>query len=104
MSEQEKAIVRACLGEAGLALMEAREVRAFWDSLGSDIKMRWADFQADVHAIERTLRQEHDREVLRGEVKIYPVGSDVEDTSPGGSGGHGVGVKRDREVSRGEGA
>jgi len=56
MSEQEKAIVRACLDQAGLALMEAREIRAFWDSLGSDVKMRWADFQADVHAIEVSLR------------------------------------------------
>jgi hypothetical protein len=57
MTEQEKAIVRACLDQAGLALAEAREVRAFWDSLGADMKLRWADFQADVHAIEVSLRK-----------------------------------------------
>jgi len=61
MTEQERAIVRACLQQAGLALMEAREVRAFWDSLGSDIKMRWADFQADVHSIEVSLRSDLSR-------------------------------------------
>lgn len=55
--------MRACLDQTGLALMEAREIRAFWDSLGSDIKMRWADFQADVHAIEVSLRPK----VSRGE-------------------------------------
>ena len=56
MTESEKAIVRACLEQTALALMEAREIHAFWDSLGSDVKMRWADFQADVHAIEVSLR------------------------------------------------
>jgi hypothetical protein len=57
MSEQEKAIARACLEQTALALYEARELRGFWDSLGSDVKMRWADFQADVHAVQISLRE-----------------------------------------------
>jgi hypothetical protein len=56
MSEQEKAIARACLEQTALALSEVRELRGFWDSLGSDVKMRWCDFQADVHAIRVSLR------------------------------------------------
>ena len=57
MSEQEKAIVRACLDQTELALHEARECREFWDSLGSDIKMRWCEFQCDVHAVLVSLRK-----------------------------------------------
>jgi hypothetical protein len=57
MSEQEKAIARACLEQTALALSEARELRGFWDSLGSDVRMRWCDFQADVHAIQVSLRE-----------------------------------------------
>ena len=56
MTESEKAIVRACLEQTALALMEAREIHAFWDSLGSDVKRRWAYFQVDVHAIGLSLR------------------------------------------------
>jgi len=57
MSEQEKAIVRACLKQCADGLSEARGVRAFWDTLGSDVRMRWSDFQADVHAIAYSLKE-----------------------------------------------
>jgi hypothetical protein len=56
MNESEKAIVRSCLDQTALALCEAREVRAFWETLGSDVRMRWCDFQADVHAIKASVK------------------------------------------------
>lgn len=57
MTEQEKAIVRACLDQTALALCEAREVLTFWGSLGADVRMRYSDFQADVHAMMVSLRE-----------------------------------------------
>jgi hypothetical protein len=58
MSEVEKAIVRACLEQVELALHEARDVPSFWEKLGSDVRMRWCDFQADVHAIKHGLKDD----------------------------------------------
>jgi hypothetical protein len=57
MTEKEKAIVRACMAQTELALCEARGVGPFWNSLGSDLRMRWSDFQCDVHAILIGLRE-----------------------------------------------
>jgi hypothetical protein len=62
MNDQERAIARACLEQTQLALYEARELAEFWNSLGSDVRMRWCDFQADVHAILLSLKQETLRE------------------------------------------
>ena len=56
MTESDKAILRACLEQTALALMEARQIYAFWDSLGCDVRMRWVDFQADVCAIHFSLK------------------------------------------------
>jgi hypothetical protein len=58
MNESEKAVVRACLEQVQLALCEARDVSAFWDTLGSDVRIRWCDFQADVHAVRYSLKDD----------------------------------------------
>lgn len=57
MSEQDRAISRACLTQVADGLCEARAVRTLWESLGSDVKMRWCDFQCDVQAIRVSLRE-----------------------------------------------
>lgn len=56
MSEQEKAIVRACLEQVELALSEAREVRTWWVLLSEGNRQEVKDFVAFVQAGRAQLR------------------------------------------------
>jgi hypothetical protein len=48
MSDQERAIVRSCLEQVTLGMTEAREVRAWWETLGRDRQREWKEFAASV--------------------------------------------------------
>ena len=55
MTESEKAIVRACLEQTLLALGEAREIRAWWESLGPVTKDKYREFQEMCQALRQNL-------------------------------------------------
>ena len=58
MSEQEKAIVRACLEQALLGLAEAREVRTWWRLLSEANRQAWKEFTAGVERYHAQLQEE----------------------------------------------
>ena len=55
MTESEKAIVRACLEQTLLALGEAREILAWWETLGPAMQVKYRDFQDLCQALRRDL-------------------------------------------------
>jgi hypothetical protein len=55
MSDQEKAIVRACLDQVIIGMTEAREVLTFWSMLGEKRRQEWKDFAASVTCYHREL-------------------------------------------------
>ena len=55
MSEQEKAIVRACLDQTELALTEARDVRTWWTLLSDLNKVNIKEMLAFVAAARAVL-------------------------------------------------
>ena len=57
MTESEKAIVRACLEQTLLALGEAREIRAWWESLGPVTKDKYREFQEMCQALRKNLKE-----------------------------------------------
>jgi hypothetical protein len=57
MSEQEKAIVRACLEQALLGLTEAREVRTWWTLLSEANRQAWKEFTAGVESYRVQLKE-----------------------------------------------
>lgn len=57
MSEQEKAIVRACLDQVVIGMTEAREVRVWWALLSERNRQEWKDFAASVSAYRRGLEE-----------------------------------------------
>ena len=57
MSEQEKAIVRACLEQVLLGLTEAREVRIWWRLLSEANQQAWKEFTAGVESWRAQLKE-----------------------------------------------
>jgi len=55
MTESEKAIVRACLEQTLLALGEARQILAWWESLGPMTRNKYREFQELSQALRRNL-------------------------------------------------
>ena len=55
MTESEKAIVRACLEQTLLALGEAREILAWWETLSASMRIRYREFQEMCQALRRNL-------------------------------------------------
>jgi len=58
MSEQEKAIVRACLDQIGIGMAEAREIPTWWILLSEQHRQEWKDFGASVSAYRRSLAED----------------------------------------------
>jgi hypothetical protein len=58
MSEQEKAIVRACLDQVVLGMTESREVKSWWESLSDERRQEWKVFAASVSLYRRTLTED----------------------------------------------
>ena len=57
MSEEEKAIVRACLDQVVIGMTEAREVRSWWTLLSEENRQEWKDFVSSVIAFHRALTE-----------------------------------------------
>lgn len=57
MNEGDKAVVRACLDQVLLAMVEAREVRAWWDRVSEEHRREWKDFAALVIAYRGDLSE-----------------------------------------------
>ena len=55
MTESEKATVRACLVQALLALGEAREILAWWETLGPVMRIRFRESQEMCQALRKDL-------------------------------------------------
>lgn len=55
MSESEKAVVRSCLEQVELGMIEAREVKTWWALLSEGNRQEWKDFAASVSAFRRGL-------------------------------------------------
>jgi hypothetical protein len=58
MSDQERAIVRACLDQVVIGMTEAREVRTWWETLSDQRRQEWKDFAASVSLYRRTLSED----------------------------------------------
>jgi hypothetical protein len=57
MSEQEKAVVRACLEQVLLGVTEAREVRSWWTLLSEANRKAWKEFTVLVESSRKVLRE-----------------------------------------------
>ena len=53
LTEQEKAIVRACLDQVLIAMFEAVEVRAWIETMGPDVRRRCQEFISLVGMLRR---------------------------------------------------
>ena len=58
MSEAEKAIVRACLDQVVLGMMEAREVLSWWMTLDEKARQEFKVFAASVSLYRRRLEDQ----------------------------------------------
>jgi hypothetical protein len=56
MTEGDRAIVRACLDQTELALSEARQVLPWWETLGSEVKRQYQEFESLSRRLQRSLR------------------------------------------------
>jgi hypothetical protein len=54
LTEQEKAIVRACLDQVLIALSEAVEVRAWIETMGPDVRRQCQEFVCLVGRLRRS--------------------------------------------------
>jgi hypothetical protein len=57
MSEQERAIVRACLEQVLLGVTEAREVRSWWTLLSEANRQAWKEFTVLVESAYKVLKE-----------------------------------------------
>lgn len=55
MSDSDKAVVRSCLEQIELGMVEAREIRAWWASLSEKNRQEWRDFGSSVAAYRGAL-------------------------------------------------
>jgi hypothetical protein len=58
MSESDRAVVRACLDQVMIGLVEAREVRTWWTLLSEKNRQAWKDFAASVVCYRRALAED----------------------------------------------
>jgi hypothetical protein len=56
MSEQERAIVRACLDQVLLGMSEARDVASWWTSVSESNRQAWKEFGAFVNCAHVALK------------------------------------------------
>jgi hypothetical protein len=57
MSEQERAIVRACLEQVLVGMVEAREVRSWWIRLSEVNRQAWWEFAVLVASAYKVLKE-----------------------------------------------
>jgi hypothetical protein len=57
MNESDRAIVRACLDQIELGMVEAREVLSWWTSLSWSRRREWKEFAAMVTSFRRALAE-----------------------------------------------
>ena len=57
MNEQDRAIARACLVQAQLAMTELRSIRDWWELLSDRRRQEFKDFGASVDSYLRDLRK-----------------------------------------------
>jgi hypothetical protein len=55
MNESDRAIVRACLDQVEIGMVEAREVLSWWTSLSWSRRREWKEFAALVTSFRRAL-------------------------------------------------
>jgi hypothetical protein len=57
MSEQERAIVRACLEQVLVGMVEARGVRSWWTLLSEANRQAWKEFTVLVESSYKVLKE-----------------------------------------------
>lgn len=57
VNKADRATVRTCLIEALLALSEARENLAWWETLGSGVRRQYQEFEALAGSLQRCLEE-----------------------------------------------
>lgn len=55
MTEGDRAVVRSALDHAAIELVEARQVREWWATLGSDVRRQYQEFEGLVARLRRSL-------------------------------------------------